>query len=337
MECLVRFAAFGRQGFVPSTPEGRANFGDALLVLLTGICITWLIPLCVLLAGSSFSGKSLRFTLALRAVRVARLVRVFHRVPAFREGWMLIQGLKDSARTLFWTCAVIGFVTYCYAIVGLVLLVTPLREMEPGLTAPEDIATMDELMHILQGMDRMMYALIQVAYYEFMRNIMYFVGWSWVYFYVYIGFARIVLLNIVTAVIVEQAMANSMKDQEQVFREKEAQMAQLLEDIESLFQFMDADGSGSLSWEEFKASFGSSELRAKWAKLDVMPAECKELFQLLDTGSGEIPLVEFFEGLGQLRGVAQAKDIYKLQKRMVKLQQDVEVALERKPHSSNAR
>ena len=43
-----------------------------------------------------------------------RLVRVCQKVPQFHEAWLLLRGLTDSMRVLFWTCIIIMFITYVF-------------------------------------------------------------------------------------------------------------------------------------------------------------------------------------------------------------------------------
>merc|ERR1719401_1180545 len=91
-----------------------------------------------------------------------------------------------------------------------------------------------------------------------------------------------------------------------------------------MFQEFDENKDGKLSWKEFKASFRKESMTNQWLLLDFEPQECKELFDLLDDGDGEIMLEEFFEGLSRMRGQAQAKDIYRLQKAIDKIHKAVQ-------------
>jgi len=245
---------------------------------------------------------------------------------------MLIRGLSDSARTLLWTCVVIFFVTYVFSIFGLVMVVTNLldektRLLETSSDSP-DIQRLDDLLQITGGLDRMMYTLIQVltedSFHAFMREILVFVPYSWLYFYCYMAVACFVLMNLVTAIIVENAMQSSQNDREHMLQEKASKQNKDLRELKNLFTLMDADGSGTLSWAEFQESFGDEQMCKKWMLLDFLPEECKELFSLLDDGDGEIETNEFFEGLTRMKGHAQSKDLYRLQKCIYKMQDSLE-------------
>lgn len=327
IEFLIRVKADGWRSLVPVNAERRSNFLDAILVLVSGVFLTWLLPLATWLGDVSADGN-IQSLSVLRAFRLARLVRVFRKVPLFREAWMLIRGLSDSVRTLLWTVVVIFFVTYVFAIFGLVLMVSELLSVRQS-AGPEDAARIDELMPLLGGLDNLMYTLIQIltldSFHDFMRDILRYVPWSWVYWYSYMAFAVFVLMNLVTAIIVENAMASSQSDHEHALQEKAMKRKRDLTELRNLFLLMDADGSGTLSWDEFQQSFADPVMKKKWMLLDFQAEEGQELFKLLDDGDGEIETAEFFDGLTRMKGPAQAKDVYRLQKSIAKLREELEV------------
>jgi len=249
---------------------------------------------------------------------------------------MLIRGLSDSSRTLFWTVVVIFFVTYTFGIFGLVMVVSELQvslEFYAGEGKTEHVERIEGLMQILGGLDKLMYTLVQVlcgdSFHQFMREILVYVQWSWVYFYSYVAVACLVLMNLVTAVIVENAMDTSRNDHEQQVQEKEAKQQRDIKELQHLFTLMDADGSGTLSWDEFKDSFEDERMAMKWMLLDFQQEDCHELFALLDDGDGEIETGEFFDGLQKMRGGASSKDIFRLQKSIEKVERVLEEVL---PH-----
>lgn len=57
--------------------------------------------------------------------------------------------------------------------------------------------------------------------------------------------------------------------------------------------------------------------------LDFRQEDCRALFDMLDNGDGEVSCDEFFEGLFKIRGVAQAKDMFLLQKMVQKLHRSI--------------
>eukprot|EP00928_Gymnodinium_smaydae_P088843 TRINITY_DN7288_c0_g1_i3.p1 TRINITY_DN7288_c0_g1~~TRINITY_DN7288_c0_g1_i3.p1 ORF type:complete len:684 (+),score=116.16 TRINITY_DN7288_c0_g1_i3:163-2052(+) len=318
IELTMRLKVFGFRSFWPDTPDNRWNSLDAFLVLFLGVLFTWIVPAISAAIGFSSESGIIKTLTVLRAFRLMRLVRVVSRVPIFREAWMLIRGLSDSFRTLFWTCVVIFFVTYLFAIFGSVLISKTIQEIYDGSADGAVKDKLGSIVAIIVGMDKLMFTLIQVllgdSFHSFMRDIMEFIPWSWLYFYGYIAVAYLVLMNLVTAIIVDNAVTNSRSDEDAALKQKESHRAKELKEMKKLFLLMDADGNGTISWDEFKGSFADATLMKKWKLLDFQPEECKEIFALLDDGDGEIETGEFFEGLARMRGSASSKDVFRLQK-----------------------
>ena len=83
---------------------------DAVLVVVTGIIVTWiLVPL-----GLS-SGELRKLTL-LRILRLYRLVEAVHKNPVYRELWILLNGLVSSIEPLFWSSVIICFMLFIFGI-----------------------------------------------------------------------------------------------------------------------------------------------------------------------------------------------------------------------------
>mmetsp|Transcript_86526 Transcript_86526/g.169291 ORF Transcript_86526/g.169291 Transcript_86526/m.169291 type:complete len:206 (-) Transcript_86526:2-619(-) len=170
---------------------------------------------------------------------------------------------------------------------------------------------------MMQGVDKLMFTLVQVltgdSFHQIIRDILIYVPGAWVYFYAYIAIAGLVLMNLVTAIIVDNAMETSRGDKEQQFVEKEASIKRELRELKLLFEMIDLDKSGHLSWDEFNDSFNDPEMRKKWMLLDFKPEDGKELFKLLSDSNGEVPSERFFEGLQKMKGAAQARDMFRLE------------------------
>jgi len=188
---------------------------------------------------------------------------------------------------------------------------------------PVDIAKLDELLVLMGGLDRLMATLVQVltmdSFHYFTRMTLDFVWWSWIYFYAYVAVAVVVLMNLVTAIIVENAMETSKADQDHVANEMEAKRKKDMSSLKRLFRSMDKDGGGTLSWDEFSHSFEDPDMSRYWKSLDFQPEDCIELFHLLDDGDGEITTTEFLDALFRMSRSVNSKDIFKLQKGLEKI------------------
>jgi hypothetical protein len=321
VEIMLKAIAFGSKAFSPSRPDGYWNIADFFLVMITCVFFTWILPLLSAVCNFDSDGSLLRILSIFRAVRLLRLVRVFQKLPMFREAWLLMRGLMDSTRVLFWTIMVIMFLTYVFAIMGMVMITKELSERQEAARSigdEERVKSLGEILRYVGGLDELMYTLIQLLTLDswnfFVRPMIAEISWCWAYFYAYIAVAVFVLMNLVTAIIVENAVMTANKDEDQALKDKEKKQRGELRQLETLFEGMDIDGSGTLSWEEFKAAFDDEDLLKKWRLLDFEPEDCRELWGLLDDGTGEIATFDFFEGLSKMKGSAQSKDIFRVHK-----------------------
>jgi len=231
------------------------------------------------------------FLRCLRAFRVARAARM---TVHLRTLWLLVSGLTYSALTIFWTFILMSFITYFFALIGMELI------------PPRDLSTTTEFDAVAVAnfgslMDSML-TLLQVLTMDSISNIyrpLISQGemplTCAAYFLFYLLFVSIALMNLVTAVMVEGAMAQASEDKE--FKSQlEAEMkAKMIPIIRSMFEEMDDDGSGSVTLEEFCNS--PDDLKEAVQEI-VGEATMEAVFLLIDTDdSGFLEIEEFLEGL----------------------------------------
>eukprot|EP00913_Durusdinium_trenchii_P018255 g17152.t1 len=149
--------------------------------------------------------------------------------------------------------------------------------------------------------------------------------WFSVFFLVYrcvMGFA---VLNVVSAVFVQQAMKTASSDEELAFRQKEREVQACNRlfgrKVLKLFQSIDHSGDGAISLEDW-LKFWMSQLELEYHDL-------LSLFEFLDNGDGQITLVEFIEGAQRLRGGAKALDIWRMETKIEVLFEEVLKSLTR--------
>uniref|UniRef100_A0A7S0FSV3 EF-hand domain-containing protein n=1 Tax=Pyrodinium bahamense TaxID=73915 RepID=A0A7S0FSV3_9DINO len=328
IELLLRMRVYGWRTFLPTSSANIWNFMDAMLVLVVGVAFGWVWSLLRWAIGGGIQSGTLRAFTVLRAFRLARLALVVQKVEFFNEAWLLIRGLTNSARTLFWTVIVILFLAYVFAVFGLVLIgqdfLERYNEASIGSAEWEDLGL---LVEYTSSLDRLMFTLMQLLttdnWSDVVRLSIRYSTLSWMYFYCYMGIVVIVLMNLVTAIIVENALTTSKIDEEKQLDLKERKKKDELKNLNLIFDMMDLDGDGTLSWDEFESAFEQEVICNKWKLLDFQPDEYKELFKLLDRGDGVIRLSDFHDGLSRMHGTAQSKDVFQIMKSLEDLRNAV--------------
>jgi len=260
-------------------------------VCLVSFCIveTWLLD------ASKF--EDVAPLIVLRMARLARMVRALRLVALCRELWMLVHGLMSSAMTMVYTLGLLTLIIYAFSLVGVELItmkilysteiVDPLVEgivEEYFKTLPITMLTLTQFITLDS---------IGAIY----RPLIVYDASLAVYFISVIMIVGIVLMNLVTAVLVNGAMEEASKNKEAA-RFQEAQVKKkLTKSLRTLFVRLDADGSGKIDRDELSfASPDDAALLNEYMKL----ADPIEVFNHLDVdGSGELDIDEFCEGLYQ--------------------------------------
>eukprot|EP00927_Polykrikos_kofoidii_P077999 TRINITY_DN7487_c0_g3_i5.p1 TRINITY_DN7487_c0_g3~~TRINITY_DN7487_c0_g3_i5.p1 ORF type:complete len:625 (-),score=75.13 TRINITY_DN7487_c0_g3_i5:96-1970(-) len=324
LELLLRVLALGWRTYLFGG-SGTSNSLDAMLVITTDI--VWV--LSAALETSSASSLVRSFT-AFRSMRLMRLARVVHKVPFFREVWLLLRGLAKSMRILWWTTTVIFFLTYVFAVFGVVLISVDVKRAMAD-TSHDSTLTHEELEMLWActgGVVPWMFTFVQVltldSWNSILRPLVRISPFSWVLFYSYIALAVIATLNLVTAIIVEDAFICSKIDEVEQNALQEKERIRIMDNLRSLFASLDGDGSGDISWEEFEHGFSEPAIRLQMERLDIREHELKSLFDLFDTGDGVLSLDEFFNGIQRARGVAMARETFQISKRVEQLSRIVQ-------------
>mmetsp|Transcript_17844 Transcript_17844/g.41201 ORF Transcript_17844/g.41201 Transcript_17844/m.41201 type:complete len:572 (+) Transcript_17844:57-1772(+) len=310
MEFLVHLRARGWRYFV-SDP---LNLFDALLVWVTGVLLVWVVqPLRL----GGFDASRFRAVTILRALRLLRLARVVKYVPQFREMWLLIRGLADSTRTLLWTAVAMGFVCFLFATLMLMVLADNPKYLDMQVAFdqcsvlhnstfceryhPEPVLvkryfhnlamTMFSLLQIMTG-DSWAEAIVRPS--EDLQT------YTWIPFVAFVSIGSLVLLNLVTAVIVNNALTITNEDKELKLRNKKIEAQAKVTSLADLFVLLDDDGSGTLTFRELEQAIKSSNDISDifFVDLGIELEELRRIFAMLDVGEdGAVDPSEFLKGV----------------------------------------
>mmetsp|Transcript_24223 Transcript_24223/g.68681 ORF Transcript_24223/g.68681 Transcript_24223/m.68681 type:complete len:571 (+) Transcript_24223:113-1825(+) len=299
IEWCLRMRAFGWVWFF-DTP----NTADTFLVFGTGVIPKWI------LEPSGLDLGTLRILTVLRALRLVRIVRVVRLLPQFKELWMLIQGLVQSVRPLLWTSVIALMILYIFGIAATEFI------------GRQEVFQDDEYVQELFGNPmRSMFTLFQMMTLDawgnsIARPVMEKDWWLCLFFAFFIMIAVFVFWNLITAVIVQNALSIANEDTQLKAKDLEAKKKQDLKVLADMFLEIDTDGSGELSTGEFFAALDNPKVRQMLELIGVKVEEMHEVWRVLDDGDGFLTVKEFSSGLRRMKGNAKAKDIIDIIKKL---------------------
>eukprot|EP00928_Gymnodinium_smaydae_P029410 TRINITY_DN2215_c2_g1_i2.p1 TRINITY_DN2215_c2_g1~~TRINITY_DN2215_c2_g1_i2.p1 ORF type:complete len:628 (+),score=138.84 TRINITY_DN2215_c2_g1_i2:154-2037(+) len=293
IELLLRFANSQLNFFSLSSSGGMVNIFDTIAVGC---------QVAEELLGSSlnyYNCSSLRLLRVLRMVRVLRAGCLF---GASNELRTLVVSISDSIQYLFWTMLLFFTMTFMYA-VYLTQLASDLRiEMERKGVKNMD-GNDEELERFFGTLDRAMLSLYQavsdgIHWSEVMKPLMVVGGAGDVLLFVlYMSFALFALTNVVIGIFVEAALRTADDDKKNM----------IMQGMFDFFLQADDDGSGTISWEEYRNHLHNPQLQSFLRAVDIDDEEALKLFHLLDVEElGEISPEDMVSGCLRLHGSAKA-------------------------------
>lgn len=288
------------------------NFCDAMLVWVTGVLVIWI------LVPAGADAEFLRKMTAVRILRLARLCRSLRMLPEFKELWVLVQGLTDSARLMLWTYVIVGAVLWVFGI-GAVDLIG----------RSEVFADNEEIQEWFGSPGAAVFTLFQImtldSWTQISRPVITEMPETLLLFGLFIGIASFVLFNLMTAIIVENAFEAAARDEEAVAKLKQVAQLNATEELRVLFAELDEDESGQLSRAEFTDVLDDPRFIQKMKTLDVELEDLPDVFNICDDGDGQVSTEEFCTGLMKMQGLALTKDMMNSMKHIKQLSRKVDI------------
>jgi hypothetical protein len=119
-------------------------------------------------------------------------------------------------------------------------------------------------------------------------------------FALYIAFAVLAMMNVVTGVFVESALMTARHDKD----------VDLVNHLRDVFVNTDEQRTGNIGWDEFFKLCQDPQMESVFKAVDLDRSEAQGLFELIDVdNSGHISREEFIMGCLRLRGNAKALDV----------------------------
>merc|ERR1711998_16862 len=113
----------------------------------------------------------------------------------------------------------------------------------------------------------------------------------------YIGFFIFVLTNTITAIFVDSVSNYSAEDESSVIQEQLQRKEEYMAKIAALYERMDRDGSGDVSYDEFIRHLTDPRMTAFAECLEIHASDFEQFFKILSAnGKRPVDLATFVEG-----------------------------------------
>lgn len=233
-----------------------------------------------------------------RLLRVVRLVRILRHIRELRT---LIVSIMTSLRSLLWTIVLLMLIIYMFSLYFTELVKDHLAKNEN----PSNHEEFEDLKKYFGGVGISMLYMFECLFGGqdwdvFLQPLRLAFGDVMVFpFLLYISFAELAILNVVTGVFVDNVLVCAKKDQD-IF---------LLNNVRELFQQI-GGVTCEMDWRMFENLLHTPQMKEAFKAINVDPSEARGLFKLLDMdNSGVVNAEEFLCGCMKLRGPAKALDL----------------------------
>lgn len=272
------------------------NLFDTFVVWITGVLVVWI------LEPMGYEIDALRRLAAFRVLRLGRLAKAARTTPQFRELWMLVSGVLECSRLLFWSFVIIIGVHFMFAVLVMEII-----------TKSETFKDDEIVAAVFPNLFYTMFTLFQIMTFDswagIVRPIVLKMPESTPIFGLFLGTAGIVLVNLMTAVVVKNAFDAAEADEEAKAHAQVVAEAKTQAELKNMFQTLDEDGSGALTREEFTDVLDDVGFLRQMKMLDIDLEELPDIFDILDDGDGEVTTEEFVMGITRLQGTAMSRDM----------------------------
>lgn len=228
----------------------------------------------------------------------------------FKEMWLLIQGLQTSMQLMFWTAFLIVAVLYIFAIVATEMIGPRRNSLFQGDEVAEEFfgTLSDSMLSMFQIMTLDTWA-DMIA-----RPLMPKLPFVSLFCVFFIFIAVFILMNLVTAVIVENAFKIVTDDLELQAKLAYTKKKEDFRGLAELFLQIDEDGSGELTTQEFSRALINPKVQQQLTVLEIQREELEDIWNVLDDGDGVLTIEEFTSGLRRMKGPTKSKDVMEAMK-----------------------
>lgn len=254
---------------------------------------------------------NITFMKLLRLLKLAKILRLFRAVRMLTELRIIFASITNSFCGLFWAFVTLALILYIFALMFV-----------QGLTG----YVIDEGVNVgpINEQIKYYFGSVQTAALTLYKCTSGGLNWHDMYVIVseagpiasaqyifFIGFFNFALLNILTGIFMEKALQASQPERDMLMLETRKAEEKEVQGLMAVFKRMDLDGSGTLTHEEYLEGAQDKNVQAYLKSLGLNTESAEMFFSVLEqmTGCGDVPVADFVEGCGRMKGYATAMDM----------------------------
>jgi len=296
VEMVLRLLAYRQLFFCGSA--WKWNAFDSVLVLSA-------------ISETAISRVDLGSLRIMRGLRMARVLRILRVMRVFRDLRLMAFSIMQSLSSLSWALLLLLIIMYLFGVIFMQGVILHLR-------GGEEV----EFAFIRQGAQTWFNSIFTTMY-TLLAGITGGVNWVdvvqplaeisvayQVLYVVYTVFVVIGVLNVLTGIFVERASELNDLDRDLVIASQMRRNEAFLVEMKRIFEEADADGSGSICWEEFKKYLQDDRVKAYLATQQLDAFDARLFFDILTEGkSDELTIEDFLVGCQRLKGMARSVEL----------------------------
>lgn len=303
IEVLLRLLA--EQGYFFFAPHSNWNCLDLFLVCFSMYEM-------IMEYSQPGGGGNLSFLRILRVCKMLKMIRLLRVLRTFRELRLIMASMLGSMRTMLWSVMLIVVITFMVSLFLMQNVASYVVE-NSGSLDPQFEASLDKYWSSMTtAMTSLYMSSTGGESWIFVAEPLKTVGQPFfICFMVYVAFFMFVIVNTLTSIFIEAAMANAEKDHKEMIQQEMKKKHEYIALIKQLFSEMDKDGKGRITRDAFMANLHNSQMVAFLSRVGIDAIDAEGFFDILasEAGTGGIDVEAFVLGCMKLRGPARSMDL----------------------------
>lgn len=268
----------------------------------------------------------------LRIMRLVRVLRIVRMMRVFSDLRKMVTGIASSLRSLMWCLLLLVLIMFTFGvcimqIAGDNIAMNKQANGEGWLPNENEDMILDLFGNLFRTILTLYMCIVGGLDWSDASDPLTEIHTSMgILFAIYIAFAVLCVLNIVTGVFVENATRITQQGDTNAIMDELAIRHMWTDEVQYLFNDADEDHNGELDWKEFEHCLEDERIQNffKSLGLSLDDESVFALFQLLDfDGNGTVEMDEFVEGCTHVHGNARSLDMVRLRHENKNLQKEM--------------